>query len=56
MELVILKRNVETFTNPDDYFHFDLLRDTYNGFESTMDVIQRWIIRRIEEFEAKNDA
>jgi hypothetical protein len=56
MELVILKRNAETFTNQDDYFHFALLRDTYHGFEATMDTLQRWIIRRIEEFEVKNDA
>lgn len=51
-ELVILKKNVRDFTNPDHYVDFERLREIYNGFRSSRDEIHRWVEEQIEEFES----
>ena len=54
-DMVILKQDVKSLTNPDDYFHFNEFREIYQGFESSMGMIHRWIIKQIEQFEREPD-
>jgi hypothetical protein len=52
-ELLVLKRDVKEFTDTDDYFHFDQLREIYQGFGSSMGAMYQWVLDQIEEFETK---
>lgn len=54
-DIVILKRDVIGSTSPDDDLHFNEFRKIYQGFHSSMDMIHRWIIGQIEQFEKDSD-
>lgn len=51
LELVVLKKNVHDFTNPDDYFHFQKLREIYAGFTSSLDALAEFVKDEIRLFE-----
>lgn len=53
-ELLILKENITDFSQTNKYYSFNLLRDIYKGFASSMDAIQAWIMNEIDEWEATN--
>lgn len=50
-ELLVLKRNVKDFEDPNDYIHFEQLRSIYHGFIYSLDALHQWVIGTIEEFE-----
>jgi len=56
IELVILKKTVQRFDNPDDYIEFDEIRSIYEGLDTSLGVIYQWIIEKIEEFEEEPQA
>lgn len=55
-ELLILKKNVNDFTNPDDYIRFEQLRAIYHGIESSLNALHKWVLEQIEEFETLEGA
>lgn len=55
-ELLVLKRDVEDFSNPNDFLQFEQLRGIYRGFSQSMRTLQEWVIRQIEEFERREMA
>jgi DNA-binding transcriptional ArsR family regulator len=50
-ELLVLKRDLRDFSNPDDYISFDQLRDIFNGFRASMSAIHEWLLEKINDFE-----
>jgi hypothetical protein len=51
-ELVVLRKNVKDFTDPNNYFNFEQLQAIYNGFASSLEALRQWVIEQIEELEA----
>jgi hypothetical protein len=49
--LVIMKKDIKNFTNRNDYFHLEALRDIYQGFAASMTQLHAWINEEIEAFE-----
>jgi len=48
-ELIIMKRNIKSFDNPEDFISFQEFIDIYNGFNSSLGEIHTWIFEQIEE-------
>src|SRR5436190_7965843 len=47
-ELLVLKKNVKDFTDPDAYIRFEQLPTIYRGFESSLKVLHQWVLEKIQ--------
>jgi hypothetical protein len=53
-EPVVLKRNVETLDNPEDYISLLRLQEIGKGFEQALKVLHTYVLEEIREFEEKH--
>lgn len=54
-ELVLMKKDTDNFQNPDDYLRFAELREIYNGFDRSLNVLTTWISQEIQEYEQQRE-
>ncbi len=55
-DLVLLKKNVRTFDNPDEWVELDEYRKIHSGFTESLPVYLQWLRVHIEEFEKREAA
>ena len=50
-EPVLLKEDIKSFDNPDDFIHFEKIIIITNGFIESLNLIHFWIMEKIEAYE-----
>ena len=53
-ELIVLKCDVQTFINSNEWIDFERFREIYRGFLSALESIHKWVVEQMEEFEKKS--
>ncbi len=51
LDWIVLKRNVETLDNPEDFLDFARCREIYTGLNETLSAIEFWVEREIDKLD-----